>query len=686
MADFTVSTEIDDFMRSADKAAMRTNMDLGTSAVKDVPATGDASAGEVVLGNDTRLTDARTPTSHTHTASEVTDFDTEVSNNVDVAANTSKLAGIEAGAEVNNISDVNATDLTDGGDSTLHYHSADRARANHTGTQTLSTISDAGTIASQDANSVTITGGSVTGITDLAIADGGTGAGTAAGARTNLEVYSTSEVDEYLGPKATAGGVRLDGSQTSTDLNVGEDISRLIGTATTFSFWINTSLSDFQAILGSNTFTSSGFEIQTWPDGKLRIEFRPSGGAARIRFGDAINDDKWHFCVFVIDWTSNDSSSFPDIDVYIDSQLASETIESAYSGTYSTTATFIEAFARGSSIPVDGSVRDLAIFNRALTAAEVETLYRNGLAGIADADRWGGLNLEADWSSTTDGWINYVGGATTSRVASYTDGASVTKNNVLLSSGGETNNLSNNIANQRTAGKSYRVTGWVQSDVAGKLWLQNYFGFTAITVKETQVLADTWTKIDWLITSNTTGTWNLAFLQSSTAESEVRLSELKIEEIGCIAAYPMDEGIGYQLHDISSNHYDGLLSTSGFTHLVPKTEGYIREYGVDMYGSVVGLVDSSRSILPEDALITRASLINQNNATVSGSLYMYRMSGALTDQINNFSTSMAAVSGRYMNTFAQDGVEQDNTYKNVGVRSYDTDATNIDIRVDYEVL
>ena len=43
-----------------------------------------------------------------------------------------------------------------------------------------------GTIATQDASSVTITGGSITGITDLAIADGGTGASTAANARTNL--------------------------------------------------------------------------------------------------------------------------------------------------------------------------------------------------------------------------------------------------------------------------------------------------------------------------------------------------------------------------------------------------------------------------------------------------------------------------------------------------------------------
>ena len=43
-----------------------------------------------------------------------------------------------------------------------------------------------GTIATQAANSVAITGGSITGITDLVVADGGTGASTASAARTNL--------------------------------------------------------------------------------------------------------------------------------------------------------------------------------------------------------------------------------------------------------------------------------------------------------------------------------------------------------------------------------------------------------------------------------------------------------------------------------------------------------------------
>ena len=39
---------------------------LGTASEKDVPASGDASSTEVVMGNDSRLSDSRTPSFHTH--------------------------------------------------------------------------------------------------------------------------------------------------------------------------------------------------------------------------------------------------------------------------------------------------------------------------------------------------------------------------------------------------------------------------------------------------------------------------------------------------------------------------------------------------------------------------------------------------------------------------------------------
>jgi hypothetical protein len=76
---------------------------------------------------------------------------------------------------------------------------------------TLGSISALGTIATQNANAVAITGGSITGITPLALVYGGTGAATAAGARTNLGLASGATTTVGTMAVQNAGAVTITG-------------------------------------------------------------------------------------------------------------------------------------------------------------------------------------------------------------------------------------------------------------------------------------------------------------------------------------------------------------------------------------------------------------------------------------------------------------------------------------------
>ena len=92
-------------------AAILNKPTLGTAAAKNVPATGDAGTTEVVLGTDTRLTNARTPAahaaSHTNGADDIQSA-TASQAGLATAAQISKLDGIEAAADVTDATNVSA--------------------------------------------------------------------------------------------------------------------------------------------------------------------------------------------------------------------------------------------------------------------------------------------------------------------------------------------------------------------------------------------------------------------------------------------------------------------------------------------------------------------------------------------------------------------------------------------------
>lgn len=242
-----------------------------------------------------------------------------------------------------------------------------------------------------------------------------------------------------------------------------------------------------------------------------------------------------------------------------------------------------------------GAIYGASLYNLALSAADAREIFE--LGGAVPFKYQFGSQAEliavADdrtFASDTGFWNIKAGGATISGGAANM---------------GNGEYIAHSLSLGFQAGKAYRWTANSTGD-ALRTWDGNVVDYTlGIPTGAQSIVA--------VVPAGASG----ALYVGSNGGVGITLDSLSIVRVGAIVHLPLNEGIGYQLHDESTNKLDAVMTTTGVSHLIPKRIGFVRgtlSWSATHEGkSLIG-----QRALPPGAVLTLATLKASAGSSGSG--------------------------------------------------------------------
>jgi len=225
------------------------------------------------------------------------------------------------------------------------------------------------------------------------------------------------------------------------------------------------------------------------------------------------------------------------------------------------------------------SAANVSVWNKALSAAEVADLAKTGRWPLPE-ERGGGVIYESDFSAGTDDWEAGTSAVVTGNVDTDADGAGVPPSDNWLKAdadGGGSNWTIRPWAEDYGPGL-YRISGeyFVPSgygaDHLSVSVLDNQIGVNVavpITKGSVQAFEAEQDVTESLASFNIGPGLANGGLTGVAGTDALYLRNIKVERIGALAHWPLDDGLGRFVRDVSGNGARATASAAGAGHLKP---------------------------------------------------------------------------------------------------------------------